>query len=266
VARSVTKQTEPGRAQSVKRALGILEEIGNQSHEIGIVDLSAKVGLPVSTVHRLLATLMDSGYVVQNHETGRYRVGVRAFEIGNSFLKQTHLLDVVRPRMTQLSRQLKETVNLAVRDGNTAVYIDQVESDHPLKLFTRRGTRVPLYCTGVGKVFLAAYSELEFDSYLRATDLEPRTPHTYTSPLRLRQHLDEICTRGYAIDDEDFQIGVRCSAAPIYDHTGDTVAALSVSGPLHRINDDQLQLMLPRLTDTTTTISRELGLDAGFHL
>lgn len=253
---------ERGRARSVQRALTVLEAVGAGPQEVGIVDLSQRVGLPVSTVHRLLATLVDAGFVVQNPDTGRYRIGVRMFELGNAFLKQTQLLDVVRPRMRQLGQWLGETVNLAIRDGYTAVYVDQQESDHLLKMFTRTGTRIPLYCTGVGKVLLAGLSDAEVDAYLTVTELSPRTPNTITSPTLLRQHLARVRSQGYALDNEDFELGVRCIAAPIRNHLGETVAALSVSGPAHRLADHQLPLMIAKLVETTQVISHQFGLPA----
>lgn len=255
----MTDARERGRAQSVQRALAILEGLGAEPHEVGIVDLSQRVGLPVSTVHRLLATLLDAGFVAQNAETGKYRVGVRAFELGNAFLKQTQLVDVVRPGMRQLGAALGETVNLAIQDGYSAVYVEQHESDHMLKIFTRTGTRVPLYCTGVGKVMLAGFTDAELDTYLAATDLAPRTHHTIVDPESLRQHIEQVRCQGYAMDNEDFELRVRCVAAPVRNHLGETVAAMSVSGPLHRLDDNQIALIKTRLLAITHEISTQLG-------
>lgn len=250
---------EPGRAQSVRRALAILEAVGTSYRDVGIVELSQRVGLPVSTVHRLLATLVDDGFVVQNAETGRYRVGIRAFELGNAFLKQTQLSEIAMPGMRDLCARVNETVNLAIRDAYSAVYVDQVESDHLLKLFTRKGTRVALYCTGVGKVFLAGFSQDEIDAYLSTTELTPRTPKTVTDPALLRQQLEQLRSQGYAVDDEEFEWGVRCVAAPIHDHRGETIAALSVSGPAQRITNKVLAALSKELSRSSNAISAQMG-------
>lgn len=251
--------SDPAKTRSVQRALSLLQAVSEDPSGVGISELSMRVALPVSTVHRLLATLVDSGFVIQHPENGRYRVGLRAFEVGNAFLRQVNLTDVARPAMRELAHQLNETVNLGVRDGFAAVYIDQVESNQMLKLFTRPGSRVALYCTGVGKVFLSDLPREEIETYIRTTELGPRTPHTITDGDMLRPHLENIRLRGFAIDDEEFEVGVRCVAAPIRDRHGVTIAALSVSGPSQRITRSALITIADQVATTAQTISSHLG-------
>lgn len=251
--------SDPGMTRSVQRALLLLEEISYEPSGVGVSDLSLRADLPVSTVHRLLATLMASGFVVQNPDNGRYRVGLRAFEVGNAFLRQVDLAGVARPALRELSSQVNESVNLAVRDGFAAVYIDNVESDQMLKLFTRTGSRVQLYCTGVGKVMLAGMPADDIETYISTTDFVPRTPNTVVDPDMLRSQLERIVARGFGIDDEEFELGVRCVAAPIHDHSGATIAALSVSGPAQRISRASLFPIANRVATTAQNISSQLG-------
>jgi DNA-binding IclR family transcriptional regulator len=261
-----TFSSDPGRTRSVQRALSLLEILGSYSRSVGISELSSQVELPVSTVHRLLATLVDAGFVFQNSEDGKYQVGLRAFQVGRAYLHQTTLLDVARLAMRELSSKSGESVNLAVRDGNYAVYVDQVESYQVLKLFTRTGSRVSLHCTGVGKVFLASFSRDEVEAYLSETELVPRTPNTIADPDTLRPHLENIRKRGYAIDDEEFEVGVRCVAAPIYDYRDEVVAALSVSGPAQRVTRSSVIQIAELVTEAANNISRQLGYSAGINL
>lgn len=251
--------SDPGMTRSVQRALLLLEEISRDPNGIGVSDLGLRAELPVSTVHRLLATLMASGFVVQDAENGRYRVGLRAFEVGNAFLRQVDLAGVARPAMRELRTELNESVNLAVRDGFGAVYIDHVDSDQMLKLFTRTGSRVQLYCTGVGKVVLADLPPEDVETYIQTTTFTPRTPHTVVDPDMLRSQLDRVRARGFAIDDEEFELGVRCVAAPIRDHSGSTVAALSVSGPAQRITRNSVFPIAQSVSAMAQNISSQLG-------
>ncbi len=257
--RDTRDQRTAGLTRSVHRALAVLEAIGGFDAEVGIVEVSERVELPVSTVHRLLVTLVYMGFVIQSPETGRYRIGIRAFELGNAFLKQIHLPEVVRPVMRQMAHQAGETVNLAVRDGHAAVYIDQIDTDHILKLFTRTGTRVPLYCTGVGKVLLAGFADDELAAYLAGTEMTGRTPKTITTADRLQLEVRRVRTRRHAIDNEEFERGVRCVAAPIFDHRAETIAAISVSAPSQRLSDKELAGLLDLVDKAADRISTLLG-------
>ncbi len=248
-----------GLTRSVQRALTVLEAIGGFDSEVGIVEVSDRVELPVSTVHRLLVTLVHTGFVIQNQETGRYRIGIRAFELGSAFLKQIHLPEVVRPVMRQLAHEAGETVNLAVRDRRSAVYIDQIDTDHILKLFTRTGTRVPLYCTGVGKVLLAGLPDDDLASYLATVEMVARSPKTITNSDRLRMEIRRVRTRRHAIDNEEFERGVRCVAAPIFDHRAETIAAISVSAPSQRLNDKEIAILVERVEQAADQVSTLLG-------
>lgn len=251
-----------GGVQSVRRALTVLEAVAAATHEredTGIVSLSRRCALPVSTTHRLLATLIDAGFATQDPDSGQYRVGLHAFEVGNAFLDHTDLRPVARPFLRDLAELTGETVNLAIRDGHDAVYIDQLESVQILKMFARPGARAPLACTGVGKVLLSGLTVPAAQRILTDEPLPHRTPRSVTEPDEMMRMLARIRIEGHALDDEEVELGVRCVAAPISDHRGEVRAAISVSGPTLRIIDHRIPELIRQVRGTAAAISAALG-------
>ena len=251
-----------GGVQSVRRALSVLEAVAvatQDRDDTGIVSISRRCALPVSTTHRLLATLIDAGFATQDPDSGQYRVGLHAFEVGNAFLDHTDLRPVARPYLRDLADLTGETVNLAIRDGHDAVYIDQMESVQILKMFARPGARAPLACTGVGKVLLSGLTPLAAERILTDQPLPVRTPRSVTEPAEMMRMLATIRIDGHAIDDEEVELGVRCVAAPIVDHRGDVRAAISVSGPTLRISDSRINELIRQVRGTAAAISAALG-------
>ncbi|NWJ48611.1 MAG: IclR family transcriptional regulator [Chloroflexi bacterium] len=226
--------------QSVERTFDIMEALAEFKRPVTLSELSAKVDLNISTVHRLLSTLIERGYARQDHATGRYSVGNRLVALASGLDGGGDLQSAARPALQQLARVIGETANLSVRSGDQLVYIDQVQSDRLMRMFTRVGTSVPLYCTGSGKLFLAfgsepAALERDLNRYLLSNRLESRTPATFTDPLALKKELQTIRERGYSFDNEEMEEGVICVAAPILDRAGQIVACLSISGPTSRL-------------------------------
>lgn len=245
--------------QSVNRAINILQVLASESSGLGIVDIGKRIGLPVSSVHRIITTLVDRQVVSQDIHTGHYKVGVGSFEIGSAFLRQVRIGEVARTRMEELSRVTRETVNLALRDGNHATYVDQVQSDRELQVMPRPGARLPLYCTGVGKVFLAGLQTDERLRLLSSIDLKPRTVHTQTSVAQIIEEITRIQASGFAVNDQELHLGVRCVAAPIINHEGITCAAISVTGSPTHLFGDHLELVISKLCQITAEISEHLG-------
>lgn len=245
--------------QSVNRAISILQVLAAESSGLGIVEISQRIKLPVSTVHRIITTLVDRRIVAQDVHTGHYKVGVASFEIGTAFLRQVRIGEVAWSRMDELSRLTRETVNLAVRDGKHATYVDQVQSDRELRVMPRTGARLPLYCTGVGKVFLAGLDREECHGLLSSIELKPRTVHTRTTVDEIMGELINIQTRGYSVNDQELQLGVRCVAAPIINHEGRTCAAISVTGSPSHLFGPHLDLVVENLCRVTMEISEQLG-------
>lgn len=263
-ARRSAPRSTPGPAggeqvRALHRALDILEVLAESRASVPLADLADRLGLPRSTAHRLLATLASRGYVAQDPETGRYRIGVRAFEVGSAFTSQTRLRDVARPFMRHLQEESGETVNLAVLDGGEAVYVDQVESTRMVRTFADTGARVPVHCTGVGKALLAGLGDSEIRRIIRSHGLPAFTPQTITNLKTLMEDLRQGRKLGYFVDNEEREPGVRCAAAPVYDHTGRVIAALSISAPAYRTGDASLAEMGQKVRRAALAVSQALG-------
>lgn len=247
--------------QAVVRALTILEVLAEIGTPVTVTELAKKVGLKMTTVHRLLTTLLVRGFVEQDNQTMRYKLGIKAFEIGNSALHSLDVRTVARPYLKELVEKVNETVNLALFDNGEVVYIDQLESTNIVivKMFARIGSRGAAYCTGSGKVLLAGVPEEEFKIFLDNVELQPYTPSTITDKARLIEEIAKIRKQGYAVDDAERDEGVCCIAAPIKNHDGRTIAAISISGPNTRVNPDHLDEFILAVKETARQISKRLG-------
>lgn len=251
-----------GTIQSVTRALSLLELLAKETSTISLSELSHKSDLKMATVHRLLTTLMNRGFVEQDSMTLRYRLGIKIFEIGNAALLINDLRSIARPFLKQLSDQVNETINLAVLDGTEVVYIDQMESTNMVivKMFARIGSRGPAYCTGTGKVLLADLAVDELRKRFSGVEFVKFTESTITDIDRLIEILLKIKKQGYGLDFSERDPGVICIAAPIYNFEGRVQAAISVSAPAQRITDERIeQEILPSLLNISGQISQKLG-------
>ncbi len=246
--------------QSLVRALGLLNRIA-ESADAGatLTDLAQQVGLPASTAHRLLTTLEQERYVRFEPEGRLWSIGVQAFVTGASFTRTRSLVGLARPHMRHLMEDGGETVNLAVEDDGQAVYLAQVECRQMMRAFARPGSRVPLHCSAVGKAILAAASDKSLAKILHQHGMARLTVKTITTPASLRTDLQRARTAGYAIDDEEHAVGLRCIAAPVFDDTGDLVAAVSASGPMARIVDERVERLANLVMAAARAISAELG-------
>ncbi|HEX2911949.1 MAG TPA: IclR family transcriptional regulator [Chloroflexia bacterium] len=256
-AQSAGRQT----VQSVERTFDVLEALAIARRPVAISELSQQLGLHISTVHRLLGTLIERGYARQDERSGRYLIGGRLLELAGGISEQVDLRQEAHPVLEQLAASVGETANLSVRSGNNLVYIDQVQSARLVRMFTRVGSSAPLYCTGSGKLFLAYSNNLEQDlnRYLQDTTLEPHTPATLTTPQALREELHRIRERGFSFDQEEMEEGVICVAAPIFDRGGDLVAAISVSGPISRMNTPDINRIIEPVRASAAQVSQSLG-------
>jgi DNA-binding IclR family transcriptional regulator len=253
---------ERGGVQSVERTLDILEALVELGSEVGLVEISQAVSLPLATVHRLLGTLIQRGYVKQNRQNRKYALGFRALQMGSDMRQRFSLRLEARPFLQRLMQRCGESANLAVLDDGEIVYIDQAQSSRILRMFTQIGNRLPSHSTGSGKVMLAFSPPEMVDGVLRRYGLAARTPHTIVDMEAFRSELDRIRAQGYSIDDEEHEEGVRCVAAPVRDESGQVVASLSVSGPVTRLSDRQVQEIIPEVVDCGTKLSTKLGFKA----
>ncbi|MDQ2952715.1 MAG: IclR family transcriptional regulator [Chloroflexota bacterium] len=243
--------------QSVDRALDLLEGLSAADGEVSITALAARTGLHVSTVHRLLATLLRRGYVRQNPETSRYYAGAKLVTLADGRSRFGEIRVRARPILRAITEATRETANLVVLDDTTAVYIDTVPSPQVVRLFTAIGNRVPLHATGAGKCLLAAMPSAKRDTLLDRLDLRAYTPHTIVEPTALRRALDEARERGFTIDDEEYDDGVRCVALPV-GGMNDAVAAISVSAPASRFSRQRCLDLVPLLRRSAAELAAAL--------
>lgn len=246
--------------QSLVRAFTLLNRIA-ESPDNGatLTDLAQQVGLPASTAHRLLTTLEQERYVKFNPEGRLWSVGVQAFVTGCSFTKTRSLAAIARPHMRHLMEESEETVNLAVENEGEAVYLAQAECRQIMRVFARPGMRVPLHCSGVGKAILSELSDKRLSKILHQHGMPRLTVKTITTPSSLRADLDRVRAVGYAVDDEEHAVGLRCIAAPIFDETGDVIAAISASGPMVRIVEERIAQLGALVLETAREISAAMG-------
>ena len=221
--------------RSLVRALSILNSLAECPNGASLTELAQQVGLSTSTTHRLLTTLEEQRYVRFEHTARLWMIGIQSFVTGSTFIKARNFTDIARPHMRALMEETGETVNLAVPDSGEAVIVAQVECRQLMRALAAPGRRVLLHCSAVGKALLATLSDAEVASILRRHGLPRFTPTTLTTVKRLREELDLAAERGYAVDNEEHSIGVRCIAAVIRDEHHEAVGAISVSGPAVRV-------------------------------
>lgn len=245
--------------QSVDRALSILEVLSDYSEGLGVTDISNKIGLHKSTVYRLLSTLIYKGYVVQDSISNKYRITFKLFELGNKRVESLDILSASKPYTKQLMKEVNEVVHLVIRDGNEIVYIDKVEADNTIRMASSIGRRSPLYCTSVGKVILAYLSDEEVEKIWNNSKIEKLTKYTITDLKDMKKELKIIRKKGYAIDNEENEIGVRCIGAPVFNRDGEVEGAISISGPTMRMTDSKLEEFSTEVIKYANMISKELG-------
>ncbi len=248
-----------GPVQSLSRGLALLECLAGASNGVSLSSLAESTALAPSTAHRLLASLRERGFAQQDAETGLWHIGAKAFTVGNAFLRGRSYVTLARNHMRDLVDRAGETANLAALDQHEAVYLTQIECDEMMRAFARPGTRVPLHCSGVGKALLAALPESEAEAIIAAAGLPRLTKRTLVDIDALRGDLTLSRRRGYAIDDGEHAVGLRCVAAAIHDDGGRPLAALSISGPAARIDDDRLEVLGGLVSESCRRLTDELG-------
>ncbi len=243
----------------LEKTIRLLNRFDSGHPEWGVTELSRELHINKSTVSKILSTLVAHRYLSQNLENRKYRLGLRLFELGSLVTDQMDLQKVALPYMEELNKQFQETVHLVVMDNFEIVYINKVESPQSLRIGTRVGGRLPAYCTGVGKVLLAALSPEEMEIFLNKTPLKKFAPNSITDPEKLKETLNQIRTQGFAMDNEEFSEGLMCVAAPIFNYTCKEIAAVSISGPTHRIKERNLEHLVAQVKTKAQKISRQLG-------
>jgi DNA-binding IclR family transcriptional regulator len=236
----------------------ILECFSLQESRLPLTDIARRVGLPLSTAHRILATLRAVGIVEQEGTRDLYRLGLKLLELGSIVLANMDVHREALPYIEELVRETGETVHLGVADGSQVVSIEKMDSPHGLASNVTIGKGAPAYCTGVGKALLAFQPESAVDHVCRL-GLARHTPQTITDPETLRKELAQVRAQGYAVDNSEHQPDVRCVAAPIRNHSGNVIASLSISGPATRIPKARVPALAARLCEVTAKLSARLG-------
>jgi DNA-binding IclR family transcriptional regulator len=246
------------RLSSVATALRLMKAFSDQEYEIGISNLARRLSLGKSTVHRLASTLVDAGFLERNPATGAYRLGLELFELGMLARRKMSVVNEARPYLRSLMERTGESVHLTVLDHARVLYVNNIASPQAIRMQSNLGARVPAHCCSEGKALLACGAAETIESVIGA-GLTACTPKTIVKPQRLRDELALVRARGYALDDVELEIGLRSAAAPIRDHRGEVVAAISIAGPVQRVSRKTLQRYAVEVVAAARAISQRLG-------
>jgi len=248
-----------GQVQSLCRALSILNVIADEDHGMTMTDISQRAGLPMSTTHRLLTTLQHERYVRYDNDQSVWKMGVQAFIIGNSFVRSRDIIATSRPFMTALMEKSGETTNLAVADQGECIYLAQVECRQMMRVQAKPGSRVPIHSSAVGKALLAAMPSEKAKKFIQMREFERATDNTVIDQKALYKEIEEVREIGFAFDDEEHCVGLRCVASAIFDEFGEPIAAVSLSGPMARVGDDRFPVLGGMVKDTAEEITAAMG-------
>ena len=240
--------------QSVNRAIAILNAFTIDDAQLGVTDLSRRLGLHKSTVHRLLASLEKGGLVERPPGTRKYRLGIRLIELAGTMLNSRNVPQVVRPYLHYLADTVEELTYLGFRDGDEVINVEQIPGPHLVQSVGWQGRRIPLHSTSAGKIFLASMSEEELEEFL-AKGLPRMTDKTICDPTELQYELERVREQGYATSFEELEEGTNAIAVPITSSTGQTIAVIGVVGPSYRFTSERARSQL----DITRSVAREVS-------
>lgn len=247
-----------GTVQALDRAIELLKRLA-EVDEASLTEIALRVGMAPSTVHRLLTTMEQHGVVVFDEPRQRWMVGVEAYRIGAAFLRRIKVAEIGRPVMWELMAATGETANMARPEEGDVVFISQVETHAEIRAFFRPGARSPMHASGIGKALLAEIPEKQLEKLLQQNGLPAFTEKTLSSMPALLEDLERTRARGWAIDDEERTIGMRCIAAPIFNAYGEAVAGISVSGPSVRLTDEKLSEFGPLIKRGAASVTEAMG-------
>jgi len=245
--------------QSVDRTLTILEVLSDYEEGLGITEISEKVELHKSTIHRLLNTLIYKGYIKQDKNTNKYGVTLKLFELGNKKVESMNLVSVVEPYLKELMEKTNEVIHLAIREGFDIVYVSKMEPQKSMQMYTRIGMRKPIYCTAMGKAMMAYMTEEEIREIWNESDVQKLTPNTMVDFSKIKENLKGIRVNGYAMDDQEVEEGIRCVGTILRDHKSRICGAISISGSIISFTEDKISYFSKVILEYTDKISKELG-------
>lgn len=252
-------KSSPYRVQVLDRALSVLDLLAGPDESAGLTELAEKLQLNKSTAHRLVMILERYRMIEREPHTGRYRLGMRLFELGSIAISRFDIREKARHHLETLLYEVDESVHLCTLDSGEVLYLDRVEPARSVRMQCRVGRRNPAHCTAVGKAMLAHLPDREVDEILRQRGMERRTAATLTTPAELRADLAAIRARGYAIDDEEVEEGVRCVGMAVLGHNGRPIAAISVSAPSFRLPVEKAPIVAASILRAARALSIESG-------
>jgi DNA-binding IclR family transcriptional regulator len=242
---------------SLEKGIRVLELLAERK-ALTVTEVAGGLETHRAAAHRFLATLRDLGYVEKNDEK-KYELTFQIFELGQLVAGRVEIRQTARRYMQEMSKAFKETVNLGFWNGVDILHLDKIDSSEILRIDAAIGSRTPAYCTALGKAILAHLQADQLNEYMRRTRLVPHGPNTIVSKKLLRQELQRTLERGYAVDDEELALGLRCVAAPVFDHTGEAKYALSISCPSMRLSLADVKKVQPKIKDICWRLSERVG-------
>jgi DNA-binding IclR family transcriptional regulator len=244
--------------QVLERAFDVLDVLAGNGVELGATEVALNLGLHKSTAHRLLMMLQNRRFVERNTETGKYRLGWRLFELGSLTASRVDLYEISRPHIDHLVKLTGETAHLGVLRGGEIISILNVETNRSVRTPSSVGRRTPIYCTSLGKAILANLPEAIAVDVTRQMEFRIYTPHTHTKES-FKIELSKVREQGYALDNEEFEEGLRCVGAPVRNHLNEVVAAISIAGPSYRVGGEHLQGLIRSVMTVASQLSEALG-------
>ena len=241
------------------RSITLLNALSYYSQGLTLSELAKTVGLANSTVHRLLTTMQNERFVRYDSERSVWLIGVQAFRVGSAFVRSRDLVTIARPFMRLLMQNEGETVSLAVEDRAEIVYLSQVETQKMMRAIAGPGGRASMHCSGIGKMLLASKSDIQLEKTVEQLSFSRETTHTLTNKEDLHRELMKIRKQGYAVDDEEVAVGLRCIAAAVYDENATPLAGISLSGPTARISRERIEALGQSVRKIALEITKELG-------
>lgn len=256
---AMNKKESPNTVRCIDKALDVLSCFSINEPELGISDISTKLGMYKSTVHRILKTLEERGFMIQNLQNQKYRLGFKLFDLGYAVVSGLEVRDVALPLMREVSANTRETVTLNIVDNYERVCIEKVESTEAVRNFVQIGGRNPLWLAGSGKLLLAHLSGEEAERIIKGKVLGLTVQGSSIKPQELREELALIRERGYSVSHSERNIGSASVSAPIRNYEGTCIAGLSISGPESRFTDERLPMLIEQVVVTARNISIRLG-------
>jgi DNA-binding IclR family transcriptional regulator len=246
--------------QSLERALTLLNKLSEYPDGIQISRLAEQVGLTKSTVHRLLATLTNMNYTIKDEETDKYKIGLQVLFLSRNLINNINVVTIAKPFLEKLCQEVNETIHLCIEDRGEVIYIDKIESNQTIRMYSRIGSRAPIYCTAVGKVLLSGMDKDKKNETISKMKFIPKTPTTITSKEEFLEEIEKVDSQGYALDNSENEASLMCIAFPIFDHNGKIIASFSVSGPNNRVTPELIETtLIGKMKQCSIEISRNLG-------